>query len=189
MQNYTAIWLDEQLGLVLLSPTVGKQRDLTCLCYCLWVKLRATSHILHCCVRGNNIWLTLCLHTCTYVCMEWWVLVYICACVCVCLCAPSYMYIHSRLRWNARPQMDSVVIITKLYLQPQIWNTCSSFRAVRPDTKTKEIIAFLSNPNCVIMRFNEIEDYLISIKVWLIISDEGNKVRLVFNSVAKGLAS
>lgn len=96
MQNYTAIWLDEELGLVLLSLTEGKQRDLACLFSRPWVKkLRATSHILHCCVRDNNIWLTLCLHTYTYVCVEWWVLVCICACVCVCVNPRTCSYIHA----------------------------------------------------------------------------------------------
>lgn len=146
MQNYTAIWLDEELGLVLLSLTVGKQRDLACLCSCPWVKSSELHHTSYTAVSGitTSGWHCVCTHA--HMCA--WSGECLCAYVhlCVCTCEPSYVYIHSCLGWNARPQMDSVVIITKLYLQPQIWNTCNSFRAVWPDTKTKEIIVFLSNP-------------------------------------------
>lgn len=99
---------------------------------------------------------------------------------CVCVCGESTCTF--RLGMNTESLRYPSVIITKLHPSFKYKTPCNSFRAVWPGSRTVEIIIFHSDPiglaadYGVVVRFNEIEGLLISVKVLLIISDDGNKI-------------
>lgn len=97
MQNYTAIWLDEELGLVLLSLTEGKQRDLACLFSRPWVKSSELHHTSYTAVSGitTSGWHCVCTHAHMCVCGVVGACVHMCICVCVCANPRTCSYIHA----------------------------------------------------------------------------------------------